>query len=148
MIQKKEEDPTQPSPAKPEIDKPVRAKRTKVIKPEEEPAEIIEPENDAIVTEVIEESIIISVEGEDDSTTVVPDKKNTKKKLKMKDKDKKKALKADAKEKTKQKAKAKAKKAKKAKKDKAKKAKVKSKIKAKKAKAKSKKVKKNKKSKK
>ena len=148
MIQKKEEDTTQPSPIKPESQKPVRAKRTKIINPAEEHAEIIEPVNDAIVTKIIEETITISVEGEDDNTTVVPDKKNskknTKKTLKMKDKDKKKAKKADAKEK----AKAKAKKAKKTKKDKAKKTKVKAKIKAKKAKAKSKKVKKNKKNKK
>jgi hypothetical protein len=147
MIQKKVEDTTQQSPVKPEIEKPVRARRTKTIKPTEEPAEIIEPLNDTIITEIIEETITISDESNND-TVALPNKKdskkNTKKKLKMKDKDKKKAKKADAK----QKAKAKAKKAKKAKKDKAKKAKVKAKIKAKKAKAKSKKAKKSKKNKK
>jgi len=79
MIQKKEEDTTQPSPIKPESQKPVRAKRTKIINPAEEHAEIIEPENDAIVTKIIEETITISVEGQDDTTTVVPDKKNSKK---------------------------------------------------------------------
>jgi hypothetical protein len=145
MIQKKEEDTTQKSPVKPEIEKPVRARRTKTIKPTEEPTEIIEPVNDTIITEIIEETITISAKSNDD-TAALPNKKdskkNTKKKLKMKAKEK--AKKADAKEK----AKAKAKKAKKAKKEKAKKAKAKAKAKEKKAKAKAKKAKKNKKNKK
>ena len=136
MIQKKEEDTTQKSPVKPEIEKPVRARRTKTIKPSEEPTEIIEPVNDTIITEIIEETITISAESNDD-TAALPNKKgskkNTKKKLKMK---------------AKEKAKAKAKKAKKAKKEKAKKAKIKAKAKEKKAKAKAKKAKKNKKNKK
>lgn len=148
MIQK-EEDPTVPTPAKSEIDKPARVNRNKVIKPKEEFEEATVPLNETIVTEIIE----ILVEDQEDNTVEVLNKKDgkkdDKKKLKMKEKDmkekdKKKAKKADAKEK----AKAKAKKAKKAKKDKAKKAKAKTKIKAKKAKAKSKKAKKAKKSKK
>jgi hypothetical protein len=149
MIQKKEANTDSVSPVKPKIDKPIRARRTKTIKPTEEPTEIIEPVNDTIITEIIEETITISAESNDD-TVALPNKKdskkNTKKKLKMKAKQK--AKKADAKEKAKQKAKAKAKKAKKAKKEKAKKAKAKAKAKEKKAKAKAKKNKKNKKNKK
>lgn len=143
MIQKKEAETAPVSPAKPEIDKPIRARRTKVAKPSEEPVEVMEPVIEEIIAETMEISAI-SLDENNDVSNKKDSKTKTKKKLKMKEKDKKKAKKADAK----QKAKAKAKKAKKAKKDKAKKAKVKAKIKAKKAKAKSKKAKKTKKNKK
>jgi hypothetical protein len=150
MIQKEQEQDTTPSaPSKPEIKKPVRAKRTATTKVVPEPVGITAPVMEEVSTETIEISTFTL--DKTDENSVLKEKKNKteiKKKEKMKEKDKKKAKKADAKEKTKQKAKAKAKKAKKAKKDKAKKVKVKAKIKAKKAKAKSKKAKKNKKNKK
>jgi hypothetical protein len=108
MIPKKEAETDPVSPAKPEIDKPVRARKTKVVEPEVEPAEIIAPVIEEIITETIE---ISSIDLEDNDDSDVSNQKKSKNKIKtkvkMKDKDKKKAKKADAKEKAKQKAKAK-----------------------------------------
>lgn len=146
MIPKKEIETESAPIVKPEIDKPIRASRTKAVNHTAEPVEITAPAFEEIITETIEISTV-NLEG----NIAIANKKiknDIKNLVKMKDKDKKKAKKAAAKEKAKQKAKAKVKKAKKAKKDKAKKEKVKAKIKAKKAKAKSKKAKKNKKNKK
>lgn len=142
MIPKKEIETESAPIVKPEIDKPIRASRTKAVNHTAEPVEITAPAFEEIITETIEISTV-NLEG----NSAIANKKiknDIKNLVKMKDKDKKKAKKAAAKEK----AKAKVKKAKRAKKDKAKKEKVKAKIKAKKAKAKSKKAKKNKKNKK
>jgi len=76
MIQK-EEDAAQPSPEKPEVVKPTRTRKPKIINPEVVPAEIIEPENDTVITEIIEETITISAESNDD-TAAEPSKKDTK----------------------------------------------------------------------
>ena len=105
MIQKKEAETTPVSLEKPIIDKPVRARKTKVTKPVAEPFEITEP----VIEEIITETIEISTISQEDDSAVSNKKKSkneTKKKVKMKDKDKKKAKKADAKEKAKQKAEA------------------------------------------
>ena len=78
MTQQNEEETTKPSESKPEIKKSVRAKRTPVIKVKDEPVAIIEPLDETITTEIIEETITIAIES-DTSTPVVAEKKDKKK---------------------------------------------------------------------
>ncbi len=70
MTQQNEEETTKPSESKPEIKKALRAKRTPVIKVKDEPVAIIEPLDENITTEIIEETLTIAIES-DTSTPVV-----------------------------------------------------------------------------